>query len=72
MTKNEFDRIFYACPGAWYGNSPNPPYYPVGNITVDAECVIPAYKYLSRRVCIRATHASVGKGGISFDIAYKG
>jgi len=47
ITESEWQAIFSACPGAWYGNQPRDGM--VGHITVDPERVADACEYLRGR-----------------------
>jgi hypothetical protein len=49
----KFDRVFYACPGAWTGYAPG---NMSGLITVDAKKIREALQYISRHYTITQTY----------------
>lgn len=53
---SKFERLFFACPGAWYGNPPTET--APGNITIDATRIGQAIPWLSKRAQILETRIS--------------
>ena len=47
LTDKQWDRIFYACPGAWAGNKPKPNSH--GTIVIDGGKILAAVQYLNRQ-----------------------
>ena len=46
LTPEQWDRIFYGCPGAWAGNKPEP--NQAGTIVIDGRNILAAVQYLNR------------------------
>ena len=66
----KWERAFYGCPGAWYGNGPEGE--KPGNITVDVAAVPCAVKYLLRRFRIIDSVLSLDPNpGVQFRIAWR-
>lgn len=69
MNQEEWDKIFSGCPGAWYGNQPDPE----GNITLDSDYIPQATRYLlCCGLCIISTHAPPDDINISDEITIRG
>lgn len=71
-TEAQSSKIFYNCPGAWYGNMPEQSSVNDGNVTVDASLILPATTYLKRYYRVKGTRSSRESGGIVIDITVKG
>lgn len=61
LTDKQWDEIFYKCPGAWYGNKPDP----TGYMAVDGDNIVAAIQYLLRhRLTVMYARGSWEQGGI--------
>jgi hypothetical protein len=47
LTQEQWDRIFYECPGAWAGNKPEPNSH--GSIVIDGGNILAAVQDLNRQ-----------------------
>lgn len=66
-----FQRWFFECPGAWYGNMPGS-FGPRGNITVDVTKIVEAILFLSKRLKIVGSRlSSREEGAVVLEIEWK-
>ena len=68
--KAQWDRAFYRCPGAWFGNEPAGG-IGEGNITVNVHKITQAIGWIKRRFQIVDTFVSPHHDGVTFVIRWK-